>query len=101
MMSENKVPLKSKNDGTSFSAIVFIRAKYWEQWHFREICGAHTMLGPVILLYSATVIVSVVMYISTVNPAASLASVEVPYTILKILYYMDLLSDHCWVPLTS
>ena len=47
---------------------------------FREICGTHTMLGPVILLYSATEIVSVVMYICAVNPGASLTSVEVDYS---------------------
>ena len=42
------------------------------------------MLGPVILLYNWTVMVSVVRYICTVNPGATLASVEVALTILKL-----------------
>ena len=42
------------------------------------------MLGPVILLYNCTVMVSVFLYICTVNPGATLASVEVALTILKL-----------------
>ena len=64
---------------------VLIRAKLSEQWCFREICSAHTMLGPVILLYTGTVMVSVGLYICTVIPGATLASsVEVPLTNLKM-----------------
>ena len=43
------------------------------------------MLGPVILLYTGTVMVSVGLYICTLIPGATLASsVEVPLTNLKM-----------------
>ena len=48
-------PLKSKNNGTFFLNF-FIRAKLSKLWRFFEICGAHALLGPVILLYSWTLI---------------------------------------------